>query len=195
MFTGILNKGSKLAGVAEKIAKCRVCKRGKTGIAVPGEGNPSASIMFIGEAPGRKESETGRPFVGRSGQLLRRLIKKTGLKEKDVFITSPVKYLPKKGTPSSLDIEHGRKHLFEQIRIIEPKILVLLGNTACKAILTNKIQVMKEHGKIIGKGGIKYLVTIHPAAVLRFPKYTSIIKSDFKKLKALFNLPLGKPKG
>lgn len=178
-----MSKNSDLKRIASQIEKCRTCRSGKIGKAVPGEGNSEADIMFIGEAPGKKEAESGRPFVGRSGQLLRRLIRDTGLKEDEVFITSPVKFLPKKGTPSPKDIKHGKKHLEAQISIINPQIIVLLGSVACRAVLDKKFQVLKDHGKIINRNDKSYLITIHPAAVIRFPKYSEVIKSDFRKLK------------
>lgn len=180
-----MDKQTKLNEIAAKIAKCKICKMGKLGKPVPGEGNPDAKVMFIGEAPGKKEAESGRPFIGRSGQLLRRLINESGLKETEVYITSPVKYLPKRGTPTQADIDHGREHLFKQIDVIKPKIMVLLGNTACKGVLEQTIPILKNHGTIIEKNGMKYFITLHPAAVIRFPKYTATIKSDFDKLRGI----------
>jgi uracil-DNA glycosylase family 4 len=169
-------KKDKLDAIAEEIKKCRKCKAGKSGHPVPGEGNPDAEIMFIGEAPGKQESLTGRPFVGRSGKLLRSLIKETGLQEEDVYITSPVKYLPDRGTPTADDIVHGRMHLFKQLDVIGPKILVLLGE---------KIAVTTEHGKIVEQDGRKCLITLHPASALRFPKIRKSFIEDFGVLKRL----------
>ena len=180
-----MKTNNRLSIVNHEITICKTCKFGKIGKVVVGEGNADANIMFIGEAPGRKESMTGRPFVGRSGQLLRRVINESGIREKDVYITSPVKYLPKKGTPSSKDIKHGMKHLNKQIDAIDPKVLVLLGSVACKGVLGESIPVLKEHGKIVKQKGRIFLVTIHPAAVLRFPKYKSIFSEDFKNIKKL----------
>ncbi len=178
-------KQLELGKIAKEIEKCKICKIDKVGMAVPGEGNPDADIMFIGEAPGKKEAATGRPFIGRAGKLLRSLINEAGLKEEDVFITSPVKYLPIYITPKPSDIEHGRTHLNEQIAIIEPKIIVLLGNTACLAVLKEKCFIAKDHGKIIEKGGRKYLIAYHPAAPLYSPKLRDEIKKDFEKLKKI----------
>ena len=176
-------KRRRLEKIAREIERCRACKSGKIGRAVPGEGNPDADVMFVGEAPGKTEAVTGRPFVGRSGKFLRFLIRKTGLKENDVFITSPVKYLPKRGTPSARDIAHGMRHLAKQIAVIQPKVIVLLGNVACKGVLGESRQVLKDHGSIVEKNGRKYIVTLHPAAVIRFPKYKHLIESDFKKVR------------
>jgi uracil-DNA glycosylase len=184
-----MNKKDQLDKIAREIKNCKSCKVGKSGLAVPGEGNPDADIIFIGEAPGRKEAESGTPFVGRSGQLLRSLIREAGLKEQDVFITSPVKYLPDRGTPAARDIKHGMIHLKRQLEIINPQIIVLLGNVAVQGVLGNKIPVKKEHGKVIKKEGLKYLVTLHPAAAIRFPPLRLLIKKDFNKLKKLVKSP------
>ncbi len=188
-----MNKAKALEKIAKEIDNCKVCKVGKSGKAVPGEGNPDADIMFVGEAPGRQEAATGRPFIGRSGQLLRSLIRDSGLKEQDVFITSPVKYLPDRGTPTPADIAHGRIHLLKQLEIIQPKFVVLLGNVAALGVLGNpsagsglgKFAVTKMHGKTMEKNGIKYFFTFHPAAGLRFPPIKKLILKDFEKLKDL----------
>lgn len=180
-----MTKARELEKIAKQIEGCRECKKGKSGKAVAGEGNPNADIVFLGEAPGKNEAREGRPFIGRSGQLLRKMIRSVGLKEEDVFITSPVKYLPNRGTPTKKDIRHGRMHLAKQLDVIQPKIIVLLGATAVYAILEKVLPILKGHGKVIEQDGRKYLVTLHPAAILRFPKYTSIMRKDFAKLKKL----------
>lgn len=180
-------KQQALDTIAEEIEQCEVCKVGKIGVAVPGEGNPDADIVFIGEAPGKQEAKTGRPFIGRSGQLLRSLIRDIGLKEDDVYITSPVKYLPERGTPNSSDIAHGRVHLADQFAVIQPKVVVLLGRVAAEGVLEKKVYVSKEHGEVIEENhGIKYFLTYHPAAALRFPKkFKPVLVEDFKKVKNL----------
>lgn len=183
-----MSKQVELAKIAKEIENCEVCKHEKQGMAVPGEGNPDADVIFIGEAPGKKEAATGRPFIGRSGQLLRSLIRSIGLDdEKDVFITSPVKYLPDRGTPTSADIAHGRIHLMQQFAVIKPKVVMLLGRVAAEGVLEKKVAVAKEHGAVIAEeNGIKYFLTVHPAAALRFPnKYKPLLKEDFEKLKNL----------
>lgn len=180
-----MNKRILLAKEEAKIKSCRTCQKGKIGKAVPGEGNPNAKIMFVGEAPGRQEAKTGRPFVGRSGKFLRLAIAKIGLDEKEVYITSPVKYLPKRGTPSRSDIIHGATHLNRQLEIINPKIIVLLGNVAYKALIDQSSAVNSHHGKVVTRDGQKYFVTFHPASALRFPRTRSLMIKDFSKLKEL----------
>lgn len=181
----ITKKAKALQKIAEEISHCRLCKKGGTGKAVPGEGNPDARIVFIGEAPGREEAKTGRPFVGRSGKLLRQTIRTMGLDEADVFITSPVHYLPDRGTPSKEMIHHGREHLFEQLAVIGPDIIVLLGNSACVALLDGKVEITKKHGTIVKKDGRTYFITVHPAYAIRFTKGKEMLISDFAKLKRL----------
>jgi DNA polymerase len=178
-------KAAKLDKIAKEISKCRICKRNKVGKAVPGEGSPNARIVFIGEAPGKKESKEGRPFIGRAGNILRRLIRECGLREEDVYITSAVKYLPKYLTPKPPDIEHGRKHLFSQLGVIKPKIVVLLGNVAVLAVLAEKLAVAKVHGKTIKRGGVNYFIAYHPAAMLHNPNIRKEIEKDFRKLKRI----------
>lgn len=190
-----MNKQQALDAVNEEIIRCKVCPIGKSGKPVVGEGNPDAEVVFIGEAPGKQEAAIGRPFIGRSGNLLRSLIRESGLKEEDVYITSPVKYLPNGpdgtpgGTPKPADIAHGRIHLMKQLAVIQPKVVVLLGRVAAEGVLERKVAVVSNHGEVIEeKDGIKYFLTIHPAAALRFsPKYRPLLQEDFSKVKKLIS--------
>lgn len=175
-------KQEKLEKIAKEIENCRECKKNKSGMAVPGEGNADAQVMFVGEAPGRTEAATGRPFIGRSGKLLRKMINEVGLLEENVFITSPVKYLPDYITPKPSDVEHGRTHFDEQVEIINPKVIVLLGRVAALAVLKQNISVVLRHGEIIKDQGRTYFITVHPAAAIRFLKMRKTFEEDFKKL-------------
>jgi len=178
-----MNKQKELDKIAKQIEMCAECKRNKEGMAVPGEGNPDANIMFIGEAPGRKESESGRPFIGRSGQLLRNAIRGIGLLEEDVYITSPVKYLPLHKTPNEEDIAHGMTHLSLQIEIINPKVIVLLGNVAARGALEVLPKITTNHGTFFEKNEKTYFFSYHPAAAIRFQKFKKVFEEDFQKLK------------
>jgi uracil-DNA glycosylase family 4 len=184
-----MNKQVKLDTIAKEIVNCKICKVAKSGMAVPGEGNPDADVVFLGEAPGKTEAKTGRPFIGRSGQLLRSLIREAELKEEDIYITSPVKYLPDRGTPTSDDIAHGRIHLMAQLAVIQPKFVVLLGRVAAEGVLEKKVAVVKERGHIIEeRDGVRYFLTYHPAAALRFPtKFKALLVEDFTKIKELLS--------
>lgn len=182
----LVNKKDKaLLVVAREIENCRVCKKDKIGMAVPGEGNGNAQIVFLGEAPGRTEAKTGRPFIGASGKLLRQLITDCGLSQKDVFITSPVKYLPKYVTPTPDDVDHGRIHLEKQLAIIKPKVIVLLGRIAALAMLQENILVSKHHGEVLKRKNYTFLFSYHPAAALYSPKLKVELIKDFKKIKKL----------
>lgn len=188
-------KSSELEKIASQIENCDICKENKIGKPVPGEGGSNAKIMFVGEAPGRQESQTGRPFIGRSGKYLTRLIESTGLSRKDVYITSPVKYFPVKPdghsgrAPTDQEITHGKTHFDKQVEIVNPKLIVLLGKVAAYALLgksvTDSVNLKTEHGKIISQNGRRYLFTYHPAAALRFPQIKQPVEEDFKKLKRI----------
>ena len=153
---------------------------------VPGEGNADADIFFIGEAPGREEDETGRPFVGRSGQLLRKNIRRIGLTETDVFIGNVVKHRPPDNRdPLPSEIEICKPFLDEQINIIEPKIIVTVGRFSMgKFFPTSKISAI--HGRVfkVEWEGKQYFVfpMYHPAAALRGTAMMQAFEHDFDKL-------------
>lgn len=178
-----MDKQIELEKLKKQIENCKTCQKDSIGVAVFGEGDHNAKIMFVGEAPGKNEAKEGRPFIGRSGKLLRGCIHNVGLKEENVYITSPVKYLPERGTPSRQQILHAKTHFDRQVEIIDPDIIVLLGKTAVYAILSEDIPVLTQHGSIIKRNNRSYILTIHPAAALRFPKYKTIIETDFNKIK------------
>ncbi len=176
-------KQEALDAIAAEIAICKICQKNKIGVAVPGEGSPDAQIVFLGEAPGKQEAVSGRPFIGRSGKVLRELISELGLTPEEVFITSPVKYLPEYVTPTPEDIAHGKIHLEKQLAVIEPSVIVLLGRVAALAALGNVGAVLKNHGTVIEQNGRNYFITIHPAAPLYAPKLKPVLVADFEKLK------------
>ncbi len=182
-----MDEQTQLDQVAKEIIECPICPVNKVGLAVPGEGSAEAKVVFLGEAPGKEEAKTGRPFIGRSGKLLRKLIEEVGLKEREVFITSPVKYLPVYVTPKPADVVHGKTHTLKQLKIINPNLIVLLGSTAALAMLGEKLPVMKMHGQVIIRDDFKFFLTIHPAAAIRFQKNLQIIEEDFKLLRDLLN--------
>lgn len=180
-----MDKASALAEIADDIERCDDCKRDAVGKAVPGEGNPDADVVFVGEAPGKKEAETGKPFVAQSGRVLDRLLSRIGLSRDDVYITSPVKYLPKRGTPTQRDIAHGRTHLMQQIDIIDPQLVVLMGRVAARAVLDMDVAITKEHGRTVERDGRTYFLTFHPAAVLHNPSLSAELEEDFQPLHGL----------
>lgn len=177
-------KEKQLALIAKEIENCPVCSKSGKGKLVAGAGSADADIVFVGEAPGKNEVITGQPFIGRAGKVLDELLNSIKLSREDIFITSAVKYLPKNYvTPKPFDIEHGRKHLLKQLKVIEPKVIIILGNTAAESVLGERFSIAKEHGTFIERDGLLYFLSYHPAAPLYSPKLREVIKKDFKKLK------------
>lgn len=180
------DKDKQLGLVRDEILNCKFCLKRAKGLLVPGEGNSNADVVFVGEAPGKEEIKTGLPFIGRAGKLLRELITSVGITPEEVFITSAVKYLPQTYvTPKPEDIEHGRTHLLEQLKVINPKIIVVLGNTSAQSVLNQKFSISQVHGNVISQNGYTYFISYHPAAPLYSPKLRETIYKDFKKLKRI----------
>ena len=179
-----MNKVKALQKIAAEIGLCRECRKDGSGLPVPGEGSADVPVMFIGEAPGKEEAKTGRPFVGRSGRLLRAAIDSIGIEPEKAFITSPVHYLPDAGKPSPAMIAHGTIHLLKQIAVIEPRVLVLLGGSACRALFGKNIEIAKVHGTIVEQQGIPCFISFHPAYALRFPEGKKLFLRDFRILEA-----------
>jgi uracil-DNA glycosylase len=152
---------------------------------VPGEGRLDSKIMVVGQAPGANEDRLLRPFVGRSGELLNKILRRSGLRRERVYITSIVQFFPEKNRlPTQREIEICRPFLLRQIEIIKPRCIVLLGNVAASALLGFG-SVEKNHGKIIEKDGMRYLITYHPAAALRFGKNIALMEKDLAQLKSI----------
>ncbi len=179
-----MTRQNELDRLHEEIAACEKCSLHKTRLnPVPGEGPVDAKLMFIGEAPGAREDESGRPFVGRSGDFLTTLISGIGLSRSDVFITSILKSRPPKNrSPTRSEIEACRPYLERQIEIINPQIIVLLGGVAVSSII-GPWKMAEAHGKFYGGGDRTFFITYHPAAALRFSKIKDVIKADFEALK------------
>lgn len=156
---------------------------------VLGEGPKNAKIVFVGEAPGKEEEKQGRPFVGRAGKLLTHTLEKLGIPRSRVYITNVVKIRPRTKTgenrkPNAREIRRFLPSLRQELRLLHPKLIVLLGDTSVKALLGGGHSVSQSHGRIIRKDEKTYLITYHPAAALRFPKVRNAFGKDFKKLRA-----------
>lgn len=177
----------------EKEAKlCKRCELSKLRKNVVfGSGNLNSKILFIGEAPGRNEDEKGIPFCGKAGKILDQLLKSISLKRENVYITSLLKCKPPENRkPKKEEIEKCRIYLEKQIEIINPEIIVCLGNFSLKFILKKfsikeDLNIGKIHGKIINVGNLKILPFFHPAYALYNRKIFKIMERDFKKLKEL----------
>jgi uracil-DNA glycosylase family 4 len=181
--------GNPLEAFGQKICECQKCPLGKTRKKfVFGSGNPKAQIVFVGEAPGADEDEQGLPFVGRAGQLLTKIIESTKTWKRDeVYICNVLKCRPPGNRPPiPEEVEACRPYLEEQLRILQPKLLVALGSSAAQALLKTKEPVGKLRGKWHDLGGIPLRVTYHPAALLRTDAYKKDVWEDMKVLTARF---------
>lgn len=178
-----MTRRKQLEELHEVIRKCTLCPLHETRTnAVPGEGSATSRVMFIGEAPGAREDESGRPFVGRSGDLLISMIQEIGLSRETVFITSILKSRPPKNrTPSQVEINACRPYLEQQIEIINPQVTVLLGGVAISS-LVGPWKVSEAHGRFYETDDRTYFMTYHPAAALRFPKAKAAMREDFQIL-------------
>jgi uracil-DNA glycosylase len=163
------------ASIAEMTPHCTTCHRCELGQyrthAVIGRGNPTADIMIIGEGPGQNEDEQGLPFVGRSGQLLEKILESVRFNsEKDVYICNIVKCRPPGNrTPTPDESEACKPYLIEQIRIVNPKIILLTGATAVRGLTGDKRGITKIRGQWIDWQGYLCMPIFHPAYLLRNP--------------------------
>lgn len=166
----------------EACEKCRLCDTRKH--VVPGEGNPRADLMFIGEGPGRDEDELGRPFVGAAGQLLERMIAAIGLTRSDVYIANVVKCRPPYNrAPEADEIAACLPFLRAQTALLHPKVIVLLGASALRAILGDEMRITRDRGQWIERKGTWFMPTFHPAALLRDESKKRPVWDDFKQVR------------
>ncbi|MBI5051000.1 MAG: uracil-DNA glycosylase [Nitrospirae bacterium] len=179
-----LDKESALSALRREIGDCQRCRlsKGRTNI-VFGEGNPEAELMFIGEGPGRDEDLQARPFVGDAGKLLTRLIEKMGFKREQVYIANIVKCRP----PMNRDPEEDEMNacmpfVEEQIRMINPKIIMCLGRIAAQSLLNTKVPISRLRGTFYDYKNIPVMPTFHPAYLLRNPKDKNLTWDDAKKV-------------
>lgn len=173
----------------EAVMSCKACKLWQTRQNVVfGEGDLHADVMFIGEGPGAREDEQGRPFVGPAGQLLERMLGEIGLARSSVYIANVVKCRP----PGNRDPQDDERaacigYLRGQVAFIKPKIIVCLGRIAAGAILGRDVRMMKEHGSCVKVKGFYIMPTFHPAALLHNPDYAEYARQDFRVLGELLH--------
>ncbi len=176
-----------LEKIVEKCNKCELCKNRTN--SVFGTGNINADIMFIGEGPGADEDMEGIPFVGKAGKLMNQAFIGLGINRENVYIANIVKCRPPNNrVPSKQEAMICMDYLRNQVLLIKPKIIVLLGNTALKNIIGENYGITSSRGKWIEKKGIKYMPTFHPAALLRdeskkldFWKDIELVKKEAEK--------------
>ncbi len=193
---------AELEKIAEEVSQCRKCILGSQRTnAVPGEGNPTARIMFVGEAPGADEDAQGRPFVGRAGQLLDKVIAACGLKRSDVFIGNILKCRPPENRdPRPDEIISCLPYLQTQIEIINPEVIVALGAHAARTLLNTNKSIGQLRGQFheyyagIGRPPIKLMATYHTAYLLRnyTPENRLRVWEDMKKVLDELGLPVPK---
>jgi uracil-DNA glycosylase family 4 len=178
-----------LEEIRADLGDCKRCKLWETrNKLVFGEGSPEARLMFIGEGPGADEDASGRPFVGRAGQLLTKMIEAINLKREDVYIANAVKSRPPGNrTPETDEVRACIPFLFRQIAAIQPKLIVALGNPAMQALLDTKMGITKMRGQFAPYPRdpmIKVLPTFHPAYLLRSPDKKREAWEDLKRVRA-----------
>jgi DNA polymerase len=182
-------KERELESLRAQVDTCQRCKlREGCQRVVFGEGNPEASLMLIGEGPGAEEDKLGRPFVGRAGQLLDKILEACGFERfTHTYIGNIVKCRPPQNRiPTDEERLTCRPYLHRQIDIIMPKIIVLLGATALQGLIDPQAKITKARGNWLMWQGIWVMPTYHPAALLRNPQLKRPTWEDFKKVVAKY---------
>ena len=183
------DKQSLLEKLKDKILNIADCelKKNSTQI-VFGDGNPHSPIMIIGEGPGQKEDEMGKPFVGDAGALLNKMLEAINIKRPNIYITNVVNYRPPNNRkPEPSEINRYSAFLREHINIINPKILILMGSTAMEALFGQTLKISKERGKwkelIVNQNTYETILTFHPAYLLRQPDQKKYSWADLKMIR------------
>ena len=181
--TKVMKEPSSLEIIQHDIKICKKCELCNTrNNAVPGIGDKNADVVFIGEAPGKNEDLHGEPFIGTAGKRLDDALENAGLARSNVYITNIVKCRPPNNrVPNDTEKSMCNNYLEEELRIINPKIICLLGNTSFYSVLGGK-EISKNHGQIIYKNNRVYFITFHPAATIYNQKLLDVFKNDIKKL-------------
>ena len=170
----------------EECIHCQKCGLAETRTNVVfGEGARDAEVMFIGEGPGEQEDRTGRPFVGRAGQLLDDMLAMIDLKREKVFIGNMVKCRPPQNRdPLNIEQEACIGYLRNQVALLKPKIIVCLGRIAAMKLIKEDFKITREHGQWIEKAGVWMMAMYHPSALLRDPRKRPESFEDWKSLQA-----------
>lgn len=179
------DRQSKLEGLHEEVRVCTACPLHENRThAVPGEGGTHAPIMMVGEAPGREEDLTGRPFCGPAGDHFDLALAHAGLPREDLYVTSAVKCRPPNNrNPHKAELETCRElWLWRQIELVDPDLVVLLGKVPILQVLGERGRLRDMHGEVRELDGRKYLPTYHPAAAMRFPEPEEGLREDFRKV-------------
>ena len=180
------NNWEELEEVVKQCRKCRLCETRKN--VVFGVGNREADIMFIGEGPGADEDAQGEPFVGKAGKLMNMAFDMLGVKRKEVYIANIVKCRPPNNrNPQDDEAENCLDYLRNQVILVKPKIIVLLGSVALKNVLGKEYGITASRGKWLERKGILYMPTWHPAALLRDENRKIDFIKDLKQVIKRYN--------
>lgn len=182
-----------LSAVAEKVQECRRCPLYATATnGVPGEGDPNAGLVCVGEAPGANEDATGRPFVGQAGQLLTKILAAIDLKREEVFIVNVLKHRPPGNrNPRPEEVEACSPYLIRQLELIKPKVIVAFGTFAAQTLLQTKTPLGQLRGLVHRYHGTPLVVTYHPAALLRNPAWKRPTWEDVKLARRVLDSATG----
>ena len=180
---------SQLENLKKKISEIDNCdlKKNANNL-VFSDGNSNSKIMIVGEGPGEKEDQMGKPFVGDAGSLLNKMLSAINVKRESVYITNVVNYRPPNNRkPTVAEINRYSKFLIEHILIIDPKILIIMGSTAMEALVGSNLKISKERGKwkdiLLKNKTFLSIITFHPAYLLRQPEQKKYSWSDLKEIK------------
>ncbi|RIK60335.1 MAG: uracil-DNA glycosylase [Nitrospira sp.] len=172
-----------LAESLENFQRCPLAKLGRSRV-VFGVGNPQASVMFVGEAPGYHEDQKGEPFVGAAGQLLNDLLKSAGLSRSDIYIANVIKCRPPNNRdPEPIEVETCKPFLLQQIALIRPTLVCSLGNWATQTLLERKVGITRVRGQAFHLKEFVLFPLLHPAAALHQGTLLTPLREDFQKLK------------
>ena len=182
LIPSAIDKLDSLDEIAKKVNKCTRCPLYETATqGVPGEGNAKAKLVCVGEAPGAKEDETGRPFVGQAGQLLTKILAAIDLTREQVFICNVLKHRPPGNrNPRPEEVAACSPYLIRQLELIKPKVIVAFGTFAAQTLLNSKTPIGQLRGLVHKYHGIPLVVTYHPAALLRNPGWKRPTWEDVK---------------
>jgi len=184
-----LRRLATLEALVPVIDSCRKCALGSSRLhSVPGEGNPRAGLVVVGEAPGATEDDTGRPFVGRAGKLLDDILKAIDFKREDVFICNVLKCRPPENRdPEPLEVAACSPYLHRQLELIGPKVILAMGRPAAHALLGVTSSLGELRGKLHRYRGIPLIVTYHPAALLRNPHWKRPTWDDIRIARRIYD--------
>jgi DNA polymerase len=182
LVPGPIAKLRSLKAIAEKVQECTRCPLYATATnGVPGEGDPHAGLVCVGEAPGANEDATGRPFVGQAGQLLTKILAAIDLTREQVFIVNVLKHRPPGNrNPRPEEVEACSPYLIRQLELIKPKVIVAFGTFAAQTLLQTKTPLGQLRGLVHRYHGTPLVVTYHPAALLRNPAWKRPTWEDVK---------------